>query len=281
MTDIALILRIDDLTPPFDGARLVVPAGLATPHAAPVETTVTGAQVSVASDPLNGQHVLVLAPDSDAVTVETRFVAGGPAYPDTMFVPRDSRYTRMAGDLRDDARRISAEAGGGAAGLSTLVQSCAALFSYGHPEQRFYDDTDEVPQICSLTTGSCVDIDLYLIALLRGAGYEAGYVTGYFIPEEKRSHAVDGHCWVVTRHDGVCQEWDIAHHLKMGRSRIEPGLNPKPGVRLPFAHSMGWSLPALGVVDTRLIIPAVWLGEGRALVTDDVTITLRGYDLLG
>lgn len=43
---------------------------------------------------------------------------------------------------------------------------------------------------------------------------------------------------------------------------------------------MGWTLPALGVIDTRLIIQAIWLGPGKAHVIDDVGITLTGYDLL-
>lgn len=280
MDDIALTLRINDVTPPFEGASLVVPMGLATPDVSPIRTTVTGADVSLAGDAHNGQQVLVLSPTAAQVEVETQFALTGPAYPEAMFAVRDSRYTRMAADLRGDAQRIAAEAGGGEAGLNALVQSCAALFTYGHPEEKFYDGAEEVPQICSLTTGSCIDINLYLIALLRAAGYEAGYITGYFIPAEKRTHAEDGHCWVVSRHDGLCQEWDIAHHLKMGSTRIAPGLNPKPGVRLPFAHSMGWTLPALGVTDTKLIIQALWLAPDRARVIDDVTITLRGYDLL-
>ena len=281
MAGISLNLRINDLVAPFDAARLVVPCGLATPHVSPIRTRVTGAAVSLAGDAFNGQHVLVLDPTDDQVTVETDFALGGPAYPDAMFAVPDSRYTRIASDLKAEAQDIVGAAGGGDAGILALAQSCAALFTYGHPDEKFYDDTEEVPQICSLTTGSCVDINLYFIALLRAAGYEAGYVTGYFVPEAKRTHAEDGHCWVVTRHAGRCLEWDIAHHLKIGAKAIAPGLNPKPGVRLPFAHSMGWTLPALGVTDTKLIIQALWLAPGRARTVDDVTITLTGYDLLG
>lgn len=226
MTQIALTLTINDLTPPFEGASLVVPCGLATPHVAPIRTTVDGAAVSLAGEARTGQHVMVLDPRGGPVTVTTEFARGGPAYPDTMFVSPDSRYTRMAADLRTDAQAIVADTDGGEAGILALARACAALFTYGHPDKRFYDDTEEVPQICSLTTGSCVDINLYFIALLRAAGYEAGYVTGYFIPEEKRTHAEDGHCWVVTRHEDRCLEWDIAHHLKMGTAEIAPGLNP-------------------------------------------------------
>ncbi|WP_346909390.1 transglutaminase-like domain-containing protein [uncultured Roseibium sp.] len=128
-----------------------------------------------------------------------------------------------------------------------IVNDVAEKFVYGHPEVRFNDGLEEIPYLsCGVTEGSCVDINTYLIACLRAAGFEAGYMTGYFFPEEKNGCCDDMHCWVVTRHNGVVLEWDIAHHLKMGTREICCGLNPKPGSRVAMAHSMGLDFPQPG-----------------------------------
>ncbi|MEM6372466.1 MAG: hypothetical protein AAF727_06770 [Pseudomonadota bacterium] len=50
----------------------------------------------------------------------------------------------------------------------------AALFEYGHTDDRFYDNADAIPQLCDMTTESCVDINTYLVSGLRAAGVQAG-----------------------------------------------------------------------------------------------------------
>ncbi|MEX0284294.1 MAG: transglutaminase domain-containing protein [Paracoccaceae bacterium] len=269
------MIAIDVTLPAIEGGRLIAPVGLSTPHAAPVDVQVTGARVRLAADLLAGQHVMVLTPETDEITLRWVFELGGAAYPEALFQHRDSRYTRAADALAEEATAVATKGG-----LVGLARHVAGMFSYGHPEERFYDGTDEIPQICSMAVGSCVDINAYFIAAARAAGYEAGYVTGYFVPAEKRNWCEDMHCWVVTRDQGVVQEWDIAHHLKMGTNEVSAGLNPKPGVRLPMAHSMGHNYPSLGVTDLKLVGEPMWLKTDGSWALADVSIGLEGYDAL-
>jgi hypothetical protein len=263
-----------------DGAEFVVPMGVPTPHAAPVGFEMSGARMRAVGAPGQAQMLAVGTPEDARITISVRFQASGPDYPDAMFRPVDSRFTRSAAALAGEARSIAEAAGGGRAGLHAIVQHVAGLFDYGHPEQRFYDGYTEIPQLCDMTAGSCVDINAYLIAALRSAGYEAGYIYGAFVPETKRSWCEDGHCWVITRLDGVCEAWDIAHFLKMGRRTVTPALNPRPGVRLPMAHGMGWTVPELGLQDVKVMGTPYWLSEGDLSVPDDLEIRLDGYDVL-
>lgn len=268
--DIALIVEC----PVLPDALLVAPVGLSTPQSAPVSVEVQGAAQRMIADPRSAQHALALTPTDERIEMTWSYVPGGAAYCEAMFQPRDSRYTRAAALLAVEAREFAR------CSVKDIADHVAALFAYGHPETRFYDEQDEIPQLCSLTQGSCVDINAYFIAFCRAAGFEAGYVTGYFIPEEKRTHCADMHCWVVTRGPQGVQEWDIAHHLKMGTRDILPGLNPKPGVRVPMAHSMGLNFPALGLRDLKLIGEPMWLLPDGRWIRPELSITLRGYDLL-
>ncbi|MBT8153345.1 transglutaminase-like domain-containing protein [Epibacterium ulvae] len=258
-------------------ARFVTPMGMTTPHVSVLGFDIEGARVSGVAAPNCAQMLAFGVPEASEIALRVQFAPEGPGYPEQMFHPTDSRYTRSAAALAGETRSIAEAAGGGAAGLQAIVNHVAGLFEYGHPEERFYDGQDELPQLCSLAQGSCVDINAYLIAALRAAGYEAGYIYGVFVPEEKQTWAEDGHCWVVTRHYGVCQEWDIAHFLKMGMRDIRPGLNPKPGVRLPMAHSMGWTVPALGIRDFKLMGLPLLLTEDGVLDFPDMTLSLTGY----
>ena len=260
--------------------RLIAATGLSTPYAAVTGVDVAGGSVQLAADPMAAVPALVIAPEDDAVTLTYQFVAGGAAYPEAIFVPRDSRYTRSAAALAAEASGIARAAGGGAAAIQALANHVAAQFRYGHPDQRYYDGHDEIPQLCSLTEGSCVDINAYFIAACRAAGLEAGYVTGAFVPAEKRDWCNDMHCWVVTRSEAGIEEWDIAHHLKLGRTDIAPGLNPKPGVRVPLAHSMGLNFPTLGVRDLKLIGEPLWFRADGSWAAAEPRIRLDGYDLL-
>jgi hypothetical protein len=156
-----------------------------------------------------------------------------------------------------------------------LGRAVAEKFTYGHPETRFTDGLDHVPHLaCGLTEGSCVDIHTYFVASLRAAGIEAGYLTGYVFPEDGPASA---HCWVVTRIDGLTQEWDISHFLQMGRRDIIPALNPKGGFRLPVGHSMGLVLPGSGEDDLKLLSePMALMPDGPARFSNR-RITLHTY----
>ena len=256
------------------GGTLLAPVGLSGGAATLLGIQVDGADATRLSEASLGQEALLLTPRGDRVLLRYGFDPTPAPEPDAMFAPHDSRYTRAHQALAAEARDIVA-----AGGIEALVAHVAALFDYGHPDALFYDGTDAMPQLCDLTTGSCVDINAYLIASARAAGIEAGYLAGYFIPVERRDHTVDMHCWVATRAGGTVRYWDIAHHLKMGRRDIASALNPKPGVRVAMSHSMGWTLPGVPHRDFKLLGEPVWFdddGWRRA----DCTFVLAGYDAL-
>lgn len=262
------------------GRPLLVPVGIPTPHQTPVRFEVEGAPFSLAGETATGQIAALIRPDGETpVTLSYAFADTGSAYPEAMFVPRQSRFTRAADALVEDVRGIVDGARDGHAAIETIVNAVAEKFTYGHPDVRFNDGCAEIPYLsCGLTEGSCVDINTYLIACLRAAGLEAGYVYGYFFPEEKRGTCEDGHCWVVTRHEGVVLEWDIAHHLKLGTRDICCGLNPKPGRRVATSHSMGLTFPALGIHETKILGEPARVESDGTLAKADLDIRMRIAD---
>jgi len=225
------------------GARLLAPAGMSSPYDAVTGTTVTGGAIrAVTLEAELGLAALWIEAAGGVLTLthEIAPAAPGQGYPEVIFAPRMTPYTVAAEDLAQASQEIAARAGGGMAGIRALVAEAEARFSYAHPEIRFNDDTAAVPYLsCGLTPGSCVDINTYLVASLRAAGFEAGYVYGYFFPAEKGGVTDDAHCWVVTRHAGEILEWDIAHHIKAGLGPTQPALDPRPGWRVALGHSMG------------------------------------------
>ena len=146
-------------------------------------------------------------------------------------------------------------------------------FTYGHPKSRFNDGLDEIPTLeCGMAEGSCVDINTCFIANVRAAGFEAGHVAGCFFPAEKAGRCDDMYCWVVTCDRGEVLEWDIAHHLKLGRREIRPGLNPKPDFRVAFSHSMGLAFPGLGVDCLKLAAEPTWFDDEGGTGSGDLVI---------
>ncbi|APX12647.1 transglutaminase-like domain-containing protein [Tateyamaria omphalii] len=255
-------------------ANLLAPVGLSTPAATRLGVEVEGADAARVTCAALQQGALILTPTADRITLRYGFDAAAAPCPEAMFAPHDSRYTRAHPDLAAEAQEIVADGG-----IAAMVAHVTSMFDYGHTDDRFYDEADAMPQLCDMTTGSCVDINAYLVAGLRAARVEAGYVAGYFVPEERRDHTTDMHCWVATREGGQVQHWDIAHHLKMGRRDIRPGLNPKPGVRVAMSHSMGWTLPGVPFADFKLLGEPVWFDAGG---WDQAAcrFELSGYDAL-
>lgn len=227
------------------GAPILAPTGITTPHQAITRLEVSGGRIhSIATEADLGLALALIEPEAGAEAIRLQYTIAptpaGAGYPEAAFRPRATRYTTAAEDLAQASRDIAATAGGGLAGIEALVAEAEARFTYDHPEQRFNDGMDMVPYLsCGLTPGSCVDINTYLVASLRAAGYEAAYLYGYFFPRERGGITHDGHCWVATRLGGEILEWDIAHHLKAGLGATRPGLNPRPGDRVALTHSMG------------------------------------------
>lgn len=227
--------------------HILAPTGTNTPYHAARGFEVTGGRIAHALTEADlGLEAVLIEPQADTVTLHYAMEPdpAGVGYPDAAFLPRDTAYTRAAQPLVEASRAIAQQAGGGRAGIEALVAEAEARFDYGHPDARFNDGTDAVPYLsCGLTPGSCVDINTYLVASLRAAGYEAAYFYGYFFPKERDGMTDDGHCWVVTRHGGEILEWDIAHHLKAALGPTRAALNPRPGARVAVTHSMGHIYP--------------------------------------
>ncbi len=245
------------------GARLLAPAGMATPAEAVAAASITGRRIAaVLPEPELGLAALEIEAEGGPLTLSYEIAPGGPAYPDIMFAPRATRYTTPADDLAQASVEVARAAGGGMAGIAALVAEAEARFAYAHPDVRFNDGTEAVPYLsCGLTPGSCIDINTYLVASLRAAGFEAGYVYGYFFPAEKGGVTDDMHCWVVTRHAGVVQHWDIAHHMKAGLGPARDALNPRPGWRVALGHSMGHRYGhGAGAVTLKLLAEPVLIG---------------------
>lgn len=254
MTEFSIIYRAElpnDVT-------CLVPAGIETPQTRCVETRVNGEILKEVTSANGGPKALVASGVRGEISVTFQFAEqSGGTYPEAMFQPRASRYTRFADTLVAEVGEIAPDAPD-LERVQAIACATAERFTYDHPDARFNDGLDEVPALgCGLTEGSCVDINTYFIASLRAAGFEAGYITGFFFPAEKGDWCEDGHCWVVTRVGDVIQEWDIAHHLKLGTREIRPGLNPKPGFRAACCHSMGLEFPTIGVQDLKALIEPI------------------------
>ena len=237
------------------GTWFLAPAGMSGPQDSVANTKVIGGRIeAVALEVGLGLGALWVEVTGGTLTLTHEITPApeGQGYPDAVYTPRVTPYTVAADDLAQASREIADAAGGGMAGIRALVAEAEARFTYDHPEARFNDDAEAVPYLgCGKTPGSCVDINTYLVASLRAAGYEAGYVYGYFFPAEKGGVTHDMHCWVVTRHAGEVLDWDIAHHMKAGLGPTQPGLNPRPGWRVALGHSMG-QVYALGEAVARL-----------------------------
>ncbi|MEQ9545713.1 MAG: transglutaminase-like domain-containing protein [Marinobacter sp.] len=249
------------------GALLLAPIGITTPYDSVNSARVEGARiVEVLMEPELCSGALLVEATKDSVRFVHQISPASPTatYPEPAFVPRRNRYMEASEELAAASRDIAIAAGGGTEGIKALVAETESRFSYTHPEIRFNDGADKVPHLsCGLTPGSCVDINTYLVASLRAAGYEAGYIYGYFFPRGRGGVTNDMHCWVITRHNGAILEWDIAHHIKAGLGETGPGLNPRPGHRVGLGHSMGhlYTIGDRETVDLKLLGEPLMLSD--------------------
>lgn len=274
MSSLAVTIQVTDDAPLF------APAGTVTPHRSVTGLTVDGGRItSVLTGAALELSALVIEPGADTVTL--RYSIGddpeNACYPEAAFCARENAHTRASAALAEASQDIAEKAGGGRAGIDALVAEAEARFAYAHPDHRFTDGQASVPYLsCGLTEGSCVDINTYLVASLRAAGYEAAYFYGYFFPEERGGRTDDGHCWVVTRHKGEVLEWDIAHHLKAGLGPTRPGLNPRPGERVAVSHSMGHRYQHSGQsLKTKILGEPMRIGADGALTHCDIEARLQ------
>ncbi|MEL7348638.1 MAG: transglutaminase domain-containing protein [Pseudomonadota bacterium] len=224
--------------------------------------------VTILAEARSGQRAALMTPPDERAKarVEHVFEAVPGGLSPQAFQPEGTPLAAAAEAMAEDARAIAERAGGGLAGIAALVADTSARFDYGSvaPEDRWYYGQDAVPPVvCAI--GNCIDINTYLMAALRAAGYEAAYFTCYYFDDDPAGIPSGMHCWVRTRHDGVTQDWDIAHYKKAGRDDVAPALNPVPGKRFALAfgrdHHFRW-----GGIDIQVPTPSrpVWvLEDGR------------------
>jgi transglutaminase-like putative cysteine protease len=224
-----------------------------------------GWDATIVAEQRSGQRAVVLVPPSLAAraTLVHSFSASGPGLSSDAYRPEGTPVTTAATELAQESRQIARSAGGGLAGIAAIVADTSARFTYGDMPlaEPWYSGQDPVP-IVACTTGNCIDINTYLVAALRSAGYDAAYLTCYFFDDDPQGIASGMHCWVRTRHDGVVQDWDIAHFKKAGRLDVSANLNPVPGRRFALAfgrdHVFSWQ-----GLDIRLPTPSrpMWVRE--------------------
>lgn len=250
-----------DITVPGTQGHIFAPAGLSSPQAACLGCTVTGGNLRRLTEPTSGQDILLVDPEGPEVSFRYHYGDHPGQYPEAIFHPAPSRYTRAAPALEAEALSVAGN-GDDLTRAIRIARAVAERFDYGHPEQKFTDGYDHVPHLaCGLTEGSCVDIHTYFLASLRAAGIEAGYVVGFFFPDV--GDCTSGHCWAVTRINGQTQEWDISHFLQIGRRDVGPELNPKGGLRLPVGHSTALAHPEVGFADLKLLVEPMVMRDGE------------------
>lgn len=261
-----ITVELTDCAATHDAVALIVPLGIDTECQRFQALEVPkGWGVTILGELRTGQRAALLEPprvDAHARLLHT-FSSPGSALPNDAYLPEGTPVTTAAAELAIEARRIAGLAGGGLAGISAIVADTNARFTYGTVpvSERWYQGQDAVP-IVACTAGNCIDINTYLVAALRGAGYETTYLTCYFFDDDPNGIASGMHCWVRTRHDGVDQDWDIAHFKKAGRSDVRATMNPVPGRRFALAlgrdHIYRWRS-----VDIRLSTPSrpMWVRE--------------------
>ncbi|RKQ73356.1 transglutaminase-like domain-containing protein [Oceanibaculum indicum] len=256
-------VQLQDRAADHGALGLLVPCGISTNRQRLLSfEPPQGSRIRLLPDRDSDQMVaFVEAPSADRLTLRYGFAAETGGLSEQAFLSTDNRWSRAVRALAAEAETIARAAGYGRTGIQALVEATAAKFRYGHPAEKYYDGQDAIPHLgCGLTEGSCVDINAYLMASLRSAGYEAAYIAGYFFPRERDGLTNDMHCWVATRHEGEILEWDIAHHMKMGEARIAAAYNPKPGERWAVGYGLGHRFQLDDrEVEMKLLAEPMWL----------------------
>jgi len=262
---------------------LLVPQAIDTPHQSFDGLECAGGwSPEILVEKTSGQCAVLLSGCSDSPVMTYTFTTNGVKNDPADYPRFDNRYTRASLDLSQIIKELVEH--NKAQTAQNIVTHTAGLFEYGHTDARFNDGLDEVPVIaCGTARGSCVDINTYLISALRSADIPTVYFAGYFFPIERGGVTNDMHCWVATwiAEDGMggtWQEWDIAHHMKMGLgpNDVRPTYNPKPGQRFAITHGRGLRFDVNG-----LEVSLSHLSEPRWVYPDGTTQTAKIEARLG
>jgi len=169
--------------------------------------------------------------------VPTSVTAAG-VLPTDYWQVQDNKHTQASPELIEQVRSWVDPSSSQAQQLHDLIHKTADMFAYGHVEQRFTEGKAQVPSLCGITNGSCVDINTFLIAGARKLGIKVQYLAGYWFHPE-RSHTHDMHCWLAFEVGNKTLFWDVAHHLKWGVPDLHSGLNPAGGRRWLMSYGRG------------------------------------------
>ena len=151
---------------------------------------------------------------------------------------QDNKHTQASPELIEQVQSWVDPKSSQVQQLHDLIHNTADMFAYGHVEQRFTEGKAQVPSLCGITNGSCVDINTFLIASARNLGIKVQYLAGYWFHPE-RSHTHDMHCWLAFEVDMQMLFWDVAHHLKWGVADLHSSLNPAGGRRWLMSYGRG------------------------------------------
>jgi len=255
---------------------LLVPQAITTGRQSFTGLDMTGCKIAQCIvEQSSGQEAVLLTDLSERPEFRYTFEETSRQDQPNDYVHFHNRYTRASSQLHDVIDELIDDDSLGTA--QRIVSHTAALFEYGHPDERFNDGLDDVPVIaCGTAKGSCVDINTYLISALHSAGIPNVYFAGYFFPQERGGLTNDMHCWVATWIEGAWWEWDIAHHMKMGLGAddIRPAYNPKPGQRFAITYGRGLAFDIKGteVILSHLSEPRWVFADGQ---TQTATIEAR------
>jgi len=186
----------------------------------------------------NQTAIILKAAKKNTPIITYEFDEGDVKPPNSIWSVQDNQFTTPDDPLADLAQDLTCGAKSEAEKLRLMVEHAAGIFEYGHPEQRFYDGFEKVPAVCGTTRGSCVDINTFLLAAARSLGIRGQYIAGYWFHPDKYE-TLDMHCWLAFRPDGKLIFWDLAHHLKWGVKKLQPGLNPAGGRRVAMSCGRG------------------------------------------
>ncbi|MCP4790594.1 MAG: transglutaminase domain-containing protein [Gammaproteobacteria bacterium] len=200
-----------------------------------------------------------------------------PVMADDYWHLQENRHTQASGALVEQVSTWVDESEKPSQQLYTLIHKTADMFAYGHVEQRFTEGKSQVPPLCGITNGSCVDINTFLIAAARSLGIKVQYLAGYWF-HPSRSHTHDMHCWLDFEVETGHEYWDVAHHLKWDVEGLHAGLNPAGGRRWLMSYGRGLTFQTIhGEVSISHFSEPLWVYSDGSVMAPQLHIELIEY----
>lgn len=211
----------------------------------------------------SGCRAYLMRATGDVVRLRYELALCDEPAPDWVWRVERNRHTIAAPSLIDAAQKLGEGATTERLALRRLIDDAAAIFGYGHVDERFNDGCDTVPLVCGTAKGSCVDINTYLLAAALSLGIRGQYIAGYWFHPDK-TETTDMHCWLAFEPDGELVFWDLAHALKWSATlgaQVSEGLNPAGGRRVAMSCGRGLRFETPhGPVEISHFSEPVWIG---------------------